>query len=143
MAVLPDLLTNTLLGKCIVQLGDWSNGSYCKKSCALIHCQHWLCRRTYGFTEAPHHLLLHTECTYKMYTSLLNCRNQIISSFKTFTLFFSFSHCCAGQQKREYSKDFFLHYALSRRPTSHFENCHPDADFTVQYLLYLNLNFGN
>lgn len=46
--------------------------------------------RTYGFTVVSHHLLLHFGCTYRTYTSLWNCKNEILSSRKTFTDFFLF-----------------------------------------------------
>lgn len=91
-------------GKCSVQL------SFCERlvqlahavkiPSALSHCKNRVnADRPYGFTEVSHLLLLHFGCTYRAYTPVPNCKNEITSSFKTCTEFFVLSHTALQAEK--------------------------------------------
>lgn len=71
-----------------------------KKPCALSHCKNWVSAGgPYGFTEVSHLLLLHFGCSYKTYTPLPNCKNEIFSSCQTCTDFFALSHAALQAEK--------------------------------------------
>lgn len=81
--------TAIVLGKCTVQLGgpvgDWSSGSCYKKS----------------------HALGHIGCTYRMYTSLPNCKKiKYLVHLKLWLIFFSFTHCLQAGKKENVQRLF-------------------------------------